>query len=73
MGYDPMPLPMDSRPSSRESVVRSGFGVPLGVELALSTRLCLVPDRGVMLLWPRYAEVGVVFVVSSRWYDDVAV
>jgi hypothetical protein len=29
---------------------RSGFGVPLGVLFALSTRLCLEPERGVMLL-----------------------
>lgn len=36
---------------------RSRFGVPLGVLLALSTRLCLEPDRGVTLL-PRKADTG---------------
>jgi len=29
---------------------RSGLGVPFGVLLELSTRLCLDPDLGVMLL-----------------------
>lgn len=29
---------------------RSGFGVPFGVLLALSTRFCLEPERGVTLV-----------------------
>ena len=37
-------LLLRSRPSAR-----SGFGVPLGVLPALSTRVCLVPDLGVAL------------------------
>ncbi len=35
---------MDSNPSNR-----SGWGVPFGVVFVLSTRLCLDPERGVML------------------------
>jgi hypothetical protein len=38
--------------------VRSGYGVPFGVLLALSTRLCLFPDRGVTLSMPTNAEFG---------------
>lgn len=36
---------------------RSSFGVPVGVLLALSTRICLVPERGVMLVL-RNADTG---------------
>ncbi|KAG9258230.1 uncharacterized protein F5Z01DRAFT_645439 [Emericellopsis atlantica] len=41
-------LPVCSHPSKP----LSGLGVPLGVELALSTRPCLVPVRGVMFANP---------------------
>ena len=35
---------------------RSGFGVPLGVLLLLSTRLCRLPDRGVTLALKKLAS-----------------
>lgn len=51
---------------------RSGFGVPVGVLLALSTRFCLEPDRGVMLLL-RKAETGDVTSSRSREAGPLAV
>jgi hypothetical protein len=41
------------------------MGVPFGVLLTLSTRLCLFPDRGVTLFALRYGGTGEA--TSSRW------
>ncbi len=55
-----MPIDRVSQPSDL-----SGFGVPLGVELALSTRVCLDPERGVTLL---LRKAGTGDTSSSLWW-----
>ena len=65
-----MPDPSAGRVS--QGSWRSGFGVPVGVLLALSTRVCLEPDRGVMLLL-RNAETGDVTSSRSREAGPLAV
>lgn len=65
-----MPYPVAGRVS--QGSWRSGFGVPVGVLLALSTRFCLEPDRGVMLLL-RKAETGDVTSSRSREAGPLAV
>ncbi len=46
---------------------RSWIGVPLGVLLALSTRLCLDPERGVTLLFRRGLKGAAEMVPGSSY------
>lgn len=65
-------IPILPRLFSRPSLALSGIGVPFGVVLVLSTRLCLLPERGVIFA-VRNEATGGVDTSSLCWPGVVAI
>lgn len=70
LGPASLSLPEIPKPDRKSHASRSWLGVPLGLLWLLSTRLCRLPDLGVILLLKK-EEIGDAYSSLSDGVDTV--